>query len=1067
MRMTEVSIKRPVFITMVAMGLIVLGLLAVDKLGLDLFPNTSFGFVTVNTVYPGASPTEVERGVTDKIEEAVSSINGVDKITSTSRFSFSQVFIQFELDVDERAAADEVAEKVNAIRSRLPSDAEAPAVVRLDPTAIPIITFAARSERNASELRDYVDDIVRPALEKIDGVATVQIVGTTEREVHIDVDRDKLQRHRMTLTQLAQRLGSETLDVPAGTIETPERETGIKSAGRPTTLQDLERVVLMALPGGTGGVLHLGDVATVSMGLEDQRAQSRVNGAPGLTFHIQKRGGANTVEVSQAVGEAIAKLKLPPDIQIEKILDAADFIQINVDHLWEHLIVGGLAAILIIFLFMLDWRSTLISSFALPISIVATFFFMWQFGFTLNIMSMLGLTLAVGILIDDSVVVRENIFKHLEMGKPPKQAAFEGTKEIALAVLATTFTILAVFVPIAFTGGMVGKFFREFGLTVAVSVTISLFVSLTLDPMLSTKITQQIKPGHHEHQRRIPIIGHLHRFYDWMDRFYTDTLRWVMRHRVLTVVTSVGVSLGSCALIPMMGMDFAPRGDRGEFTVMVELPAGTSLAKSASVAEDVEQILMRHPEFKQVATTVGPNDEVEKIQMRVTFTKRTERAELLPEILEALRKDLDRIPGATYYMREAGLGDGSFDEAPITLWVTGPDSDELGRQAGRLLEQVKLTSGVRDASMTYKPGAIESRVYVDRERAADRGVSSQEIAMTLRMALEGAVVTKMVQGEDEIDVRLRLREEDAASVEALGKLNVAPIVIPGMPMGAQVELGQVTRVADAATPSTIKRMDRQRLVTITGNVYGRTLGEVIPDLQKALGALELPPGYGFRFGGEAERMNEANENMGLAFLLGLLFIYLVLASQFESFIHPLTIMTAMLFAAVGANVALFITGQSMSLPSMIGTILLMGLVTKNSILLVDYTIQLRDQGMSITDALMKAGPSRLRPILMTSAAIVLGMLPAAVSTGEGTEFYAPMSISVIGGVITSTLLTLVVVPIFYTWFDRLTFRGFKEWRTSVKKLKAAKRAAKQKGAQLPGLDAEVTAVRSATPLEET
>lgn len=1055
MKMTDVSIKRPVFITMVATGLLILGLLSLGRLGLDLFPNTSFGFVVVNTVYPGAAPTEVEQRVTDKIEEAVSSINGVDKVQSTSRYSFSQLFIQFELDVDERQAADEVAEKVNAIRATLPPDIEDPAVLRLDPTAIPIMTFAVRSQLDPTSLRDYVDDVIRPAVQKVDGVASVVIKGATDREVHIEVDREKMERYGLTLAMVAQRVGGEVLDVPSGRIELGAREESVKTAGRPRSVEELQATIVMPLPGGTSVLLS--DIATVSLGLEENRTLSRVNGEPAVTFDIQKQGGANTVEVSKQVDKALAGLKPVEGIKVEKIIDASDFIKINVGHLWEHLIVGGLMAVLVIFLFMLDWRSTLISSIALPVSIITTFFFMWQLGFTLNIMSMLGLTLAVGILIDDSVVVRENIYRHLEMGKDPKAAASEGTKEIALAVLATTFTILAVFVPVAFTGGMVGKFFKEFGLTVAISVVVSMLVSFTLDPMLSTKITQKIEEDHHEKMKKKFFIGHLLRFYEGMDKAYVGALKWVQRHRILTVSAAVFAMVGSCGLAGMMGQDFAPRGDRGEFTVAVELPAGSSLEKSTEVAKQIEDKLKAHPHFKQVATTVGPNEEVEKIQMRVTMTKRHLRAEPLGEILEWLRGELRQIPGIEFYMREAGLGDGSLDEAPVTIFVTGPELDGLGQVAGMLLQETRKTSGVRDATMTYRAGAIESRVHLDRAKAADRGVANQEVAMTLRYALEGVEVGKMIRGEEDIPVRLKLRSEDRQNLDALMQLKVSSM--SGGPNGPKlVPLEQVTSIEPATSPSAVKRLDRGRQVTITANLYKRTLGEVMPELTEKFAKLTLPEGYSFRFGGEAERLQETNENMGLAFLLGILFIYLVLASQFESFIHPLTIMVALPLAFIGANIGLFITNQDGSLSTMIGMILLMGLVTKNSILLIDYANQLRDQGMTIHDALLTAGPTRLRPILMTSAAIILGMLPAAIGTGEGSEFYAPMSIAVIGGVITSTLLTLVVVPVFYVWFDRLTIRGRKERKlekAQIRAEKAAKKAAKLAGKK-PSLATEST-----------
>jgi HAE1 family hydrophobic/amphiphilic exporter-1 len=1031
MRMTEVSIKRPVFVTMVTLGALVMGLLAVDKLGIDLFPDTSFPLASVQTVYPGASPTEIEERVTDKIEEAVAAINGVDRVQSFSRDSVSIVIIEFKMGIDERRATDEVSEKLAAIRGKLPDQVKDPVVQRIDPTALPVLTFAARSNRDPIELRDYVDDVLRPRLEKIPGVATVTIRGAPEREAHIEVDREALDRHGLTLMQVAQLVGSKTVDIPGGRITAGAREYGLKTEGRPQSIEALRELVLIPQPGG--GSVRLGDIARVTMGTEEARTLSRVNGVPALTFEVQKQGGSNTVEIVDLVESSLAKLQLPGDIALEKIIDSSTFIRINIAHLWEHLLVGGIMAVLVIFLFMLDWRSTVISSLALPTSIITTFFFMWQLGFSLNIMSMLGLTLAIGILIDDSVVVRENIFRHMERGADPFTAAREGTKEIALAVFATTLTIIAVFIPVAFTGGIVGGFFREFGITVAVAVLISMIVSLTLDPMLSARITQKIEPDHHEKMRRKPVIGWIVRFYEGMDHVYASILRRTLNHKIATIVMAIAVFIGSLQLAPLMGQEFAGRGDRGEFTIQLELPGGTSLGRTTELAGEVEGLLKKSPHFRRVATTVGPSGEVEKATLRVQMSKAPERDVAIGQIMEDTRKQLAGIPGLSFYMREAGLGDGAMEEAPVTFFVQGPDYATLARVAGDMLLAARKVPGVRDASMTYRPGAVENRLRVDGEKATERGVIHQEVAATLRFAVEGEEVAKMRVGDKDVPVRLRLSPEDRADLASLGQLKVSS------QKGRPVEIGAVAVVDQSTMPATIDRVDRQRQVTITTNVYGRSLGEVVGDLIPALEAVEKPEGYTYRFGGEAERMQETFANLGLAMGLAILFIYLVLASQFESFIHPFTIMMALPLAIIGALLALFMTGQAMGMASMIGLILLMGLVTKNSILLVDYANQLRDQGKTAMEALMIAGPTRLRPILMTSAAIILGMLPSAMGTGEGSEFQAPMAIGVIGGVITSTVLTVLVVPSIYMGFDRLTLKGRRERREQKRmKLAAAK-----------------------------
>lgn len=1032
MSISDVAIKRPVFVTMVAVGAVVMGGLAMTRLGLDLFPDTSFPLVAVTTIYPGASPSEVEQSVTDKLEEAVMSLNGIDRVRSYSRNSVSVLFIEFAFDKDEQEASTAVTEKVNATLESLPKEVHKPLIQRVDPTALPIITYAARSNRAANTLRDFLDKNVRPALEKVDGVAAVAIVGGSDAEVHVDLKRDALERNYITAMQVAQLIGGESIDVPSGHIEDTAagREAGIKAQGRFQSIEELADMVLRPLKGG--GTLRVRDIADVSLGASDNRTTARVNGVPSITFSIQKRGGANTVEVVDKVAATLAKIQIPADIKIEKIVDSSRFIRTNIDHLWEHLILGGLMAILVIFLFMLDWRSTLISGLALPVSIIATFFVMWQFGFTLNIMSMLGLTLSIGILIDDSVVVRENIFRHMEEGADAMTAAREGTKEIALAVLATTLTIVAVFMPVAFTSGMVGSFFKEFGITVSAAVLISMLVSLTLDPMLSARVAKPIEPDHHAKMRAKPVIGWIVRMYDGMDHVYESILRWTLRHKFLTFGAAMGAFFGSGQLTNFMGQEFVARGDRGEFTMQLEMPAGTSLAKTSEVVGRVEAMLKSFPDHVQTATTIGPSGEVEKATLRVQMTKADERPHSIGSIMEDVRGRLRDFPGLAYYLREAGLGDGAMEEAPITMFIKGPDEATLAMVAAKIVASVRATPGVRDATTSYRAGALEERISTDRKRAMDRGAAHQEIAIALRLALDGQELTKIPHGDTDLPVRMRLDASDRVDLAALLRLQVSSW------KGGFVRLSEVTEVADAATPSMIERINRGRQITLTGNVYDRDLGGVIKDIEARLGKLELPTGYSYAFGGEAERMKETFDNLGLAMLLAVLFIYLVLASQFESFIHPLTIMFALPMAAIGALVALFVAKQNLGMASFIGIILLMGLVTKNSILLVDYTNQLRAKGMGIVEALLVAGPTRLRPILMTSAAIVLGMLPAALGRGEGSEFQAPMAIAVIGGVIMSTLLTLVVVPIIYIWLDRLTLRGRRERKAA----KAAARALK-------------------------
>ncbi|MEW5848018.1 MAG: efflux RND transporter permease subunit [Myxococcota bacterium] len=1024
MKITDVSIDRPVFTTMVTLAISVMGFLALGRLGIDLFPDITFPLASVVITYPGAGPEEVEQQVSRVVEEAVSGINGIDEVRSISRDSVSTVIVTFKMETDVKQAVSDVRDRVAMARGKLPRDALDPVISRIDPGAVPVLIYAASSTtRPSMQTRELIDDTVRPVLERVDGVGSVTLLGGDVREIRVELHQDRLDAHRLTVAQVAQAIGAESMDIPGGRVSVGTRELSLKAVARFQSPREVEDVVLIAMPNGTQ--VRVRDVGTVIDGVKEARTLTRVNGNPSVTFQIQKQSGTNTVATADGVEAAMARLQktLPPDITITKVGDSSRFIRSNVKQLWDALIEGAIFAILVIFLFMLDWRSTFISALALPTSVVATFFVIWQLGFTLNIMSMLGLSLAIGLLIDDSVVVRENIFRHMERGADPLTAARRGTTEIALAVMATTFTVVAVFVPVAFTGGIIGRMFRQFGLTVAAAVLVSLVVSFTLDPMMSARLTQKIDPHHHEKQKKHPIYGPILWVLDGMDNVYRGILDFALRHRILVVLLAGGAFVGSLSLTSLMGTEGFGRGDQGQFSVQIELAPGTSLTQTDRVTRQVEALVRKIPEVIDINTTVGPNEEVSKATVRVKTTPKDQRTRSLTMIMDELRGQLGDVPGLTYYLREAGLG-GEAEEsamnAPISLQVRGSDYVELRRIADEVHQIVKNTRGTRDIAMSYRPGPPEQQLVVDRAKVADLGVSFAAAASTLRTAVEGDPVAKFRAGDRNIDVRVQLREADRDAVD-----DILAIGVPTR-RGTPVTLREVTTLHPSATPATIERINRERLITVTANVANRSLGDVVAEINQGLARLQKPSGYSFKFGGEAERMQETFSNLGIALLLAVLFIYFVLASQFESFIHPFTIMLSLPLAIVGAFAFLFLLDIPLGMPAMIGIILLMGLVTKNGILLVDYANQLRDQGHGIIEALRIAGPTRLRPILMTSAAMVLGMLPTALSHSEGSEFRQPMSVAVIGGVVTSTLLTLVVVPVVYIWFDKLTLRHRRE-----------------------------------------
>lgn len=1014
MKIAHVAIDRPVFTTMVALAFVTLGGLALFRLGVDLFPEVSFPVVSISTVYPGASPREIEEQVTRPIEEALSTINGIDTIRSYSRESVSVVVVLFKLEADAQVAAADVRDKIQAIKASLPDDVDDPQISKMDPSAQPIITYTVRADRSATETRRIVDDVIKPALETVQGVGSVDIRGGAEREIQVELDRTKLQAVGLSVTGVVQALSSESFDLPGGRITQGGKELSIKAAGRFQSPEEVAQTVLVAKPNGTQ--IKVADVGTVIDSHKEIREIARVDGREAVTFTVMKQSGGNTVATTDAVIATLARLeaRLPKDVEVQLIAEQAKFIRNNIHRLREHLVVGGLLAILVIFFFMLDVRSTLISAVALPLSVITTFFVMWQLGFSLNMISMLAITLAIGLLIDDSVVVRENIFRHLELGADPVTAARKGVSEIALAVFATTMTIVAVFMPIAFMGGLIGRFFRQFGLTVTAAVLVSLVVSFTLDPMLSARVAQKVDPHRHENMRKHWFYGPPTRFFEGLDHFYKGILEWSLGHRKTVMASALLVFLSSLALPAFMGAEFMKRGDQGKFEAVFELQPGTALEETNKVALQAEAILARIPECPTVFTRVGIDRDAAKFAVQSICSSVTERVRSVDDIMSEARQNLAVIPGAKLTLRVPDLANNGAP-APLTLLVTGPEFDELQRIAGKAYDIVKAAPGAVDVGISVRPGAPEQRFVVDRSRAADRGVPFALAAQALRAGVEGEVVATMPDRGEDIDVRVRLQASDRASLDDLRKISVMSR------LGQLVQLDEIVSVEEVPSASVIERNNRQRSISISANLHNTSLGELVDAINPQLDAI-MKPGYAYKYEGDAQNMKDTLQNMLIALALGVLFIYFVLASQFESFVHPFTIMLALPLAIIGALLGLFLAGLSLGMPAMIGIILLMGLVTKNGILLVDYTNQLRAKGLGVIEALLEAGPTRLRPILMTSAAIVLGELPTALSTAEGSEFNRPMAVGVIGGVITSTLLTLVVVPVAYVWIDKLALK---------------------------------------------
>jgi HAE1 family hydrophobic/amphiphilic exporter-1 len=1019
MFLSDLSIKQPVFATMMMLALAVLGLASYRQLKVDMFPDIEFPVITVTTVYQGAAPESVERDVTKKIEEAINTVEGIKHVESISQEGLSNIVVFFDLAVSTQVASQDIRGKVAGIRGELPRDIEEPIVQRIDPQSIPIVSVAVNAPGlSPAAATDLADKLVKRRLETVPGVGAVNLVGESEREIHVVVDRAQLEAYHISLAEVVQALGRENIDAPAGSADRGSTEALVRVSARGRTAADIGAIPVKRVEKAT---VFVQDLSRVIDGVEEARNAAFLDEEPTLALDVQKQSGANTVAVADGIRKSVERIgkELPPGVSLRLVRDDSTFIRDSIHDVNTTMIIGGILTVFIVFLFLNSWRSTVITGLTLPISVISAFIAMRLFGFTLNVLTLMGLSLAIGMLIDDAIVVRENIVRHLQRGKDHFAAARDGTAEIGLAVMATSFTIVAVFVPVAFMGGMVGQFFYEFGITVAAAVLVSLFVSFTLDPMLSSRWVDPDIEGGHGHTG---VVGRsLERFNRWFDDLhvkYERLLAWSLGHRKTVLALAVVAFLASFPILGVLGGDFMPDFNRGEYQVAFKTTPGATLRETAVRAREMVRRLKTLPDVEYTYTTIGEaGAQYRPVTEGTTYVKlRSAKGKTFSQVLREARTVIEGVPGMTYGLFEAG----PFGQKPIQISVRGPEVDELDRISRELVQAMQATQGVADIETSLEKSKPELRVRVDRARASDLGIGAGVIATTLRAAVAGEVASRIEDEQgDTHDVRVRLKPEQRRYAEDLLGLTVPSDKDDDRGDKELVELRQVAAADPGTGPSTIRRKDLQREVRISANPDGRSLGEISADIEAAARRIQLAPGYDIVHGGDAEELKDMFANMFQALFLAVVFIYLILASQFGSFTHPLSIMLSLPLSLFGVAVALLATRDTLNIMSMIGLIMLMGLVTKNAILLVDFTNQARAQGVARDEALIKAGSTRLRPIVMTTLAMIFGMLPLAFAIGAGAEMRAPMARAVIGGLITSTLLTLVVVPVVYTYLDGL------------------------------------------------
>lgn len=1018
MKITDFSIKRPLTIAVLVTVVLILGGVSLSRLNIDLYPEMNLPVAAVITEYPGAGPQEVENLVTRPLEAILGTVSDLDEIQSISSTGSSVVIVFFNWGTDMNFAALQMREKVDMIKPMLPDDVSTPGVYKMDPNMLPILQLAV-SGNDPTKVTQVTEDIIQPRLERVSGVAAVRVEGSTQREIQVLVDPARLHGYGLSLNQVVQMLQMENMSVSGGHVEEGSKDLLVRATGE---FKDLAEIRNLVLSSPAGARVHLSDVAEVRDGVKDATHMSRVNGEPGLTIMIYKQSTANTVQVARDVKQALEELKagVPADFQIGTMLDQSMFIEQSISGVTHKIFYGGALAMLVMLVFLRNVRSTLIISTAIPISIIFTFVLLYFNDMTLNLLSMGGLALGIGLIVDDAIVVLENIYRHRQQGYSLVDAARVATDEVGNAVIASTLTTIAVFMPIVFVEGLASQLFKPMALTVSFSVAASLMVALTLVPLLASRYLKLTEPKEGTLSGR--LFGASER---WFDRFYDRyrrILAWSLGHRKTVIIGVTLMFFGSLALFPLVGAEFMPAMDEGYVKVQVDLPNGTALEETNRYIRDIENLGEKIPEVKNIFSSIGftgsesMGGEMSSDRGQVYFelVSKGERARSSEQVAEEVRDLVRSIPGADIQVSATGpASEGQGMGAPVQVNIKGDDLDTLARLADDVVKQIETVPGTRQVSSSLAEGLPEIQVEIDRERASMYGLGGAEISSTLRTAIQGNVATRYRTGEDEIDVRVQLANAGSIRLADLKNLTVMSQT------GTAVPLGMVANIIEKEGPSSVTRKGQSRFVSVTANLSGRDLNSVMKDIRTRLDKMPLPPGYAFEYGGQNQEMMKAFGNLTLALLLAIVLVYLVMVAQFESLLYPFIIMFSIPVTVIGVILSLLVTGRTFSVPAFIGVILLGGIVVKNAIVLIDYVNILRGRGLTRDEAILKAGPTRLRPILMTALTAILAMTPLALGLGEGAEGQAPLATVVVGGLLFSTLITLIFVPVVYTILDDL------------------------------------------------
>lgn len=1023
MSLSNFAVKKPVTITMMVLVVVLLGTISLNKLPIELFPEIEVPVAVVTTSYTGAGPQEIENLITKPIEGAVATVGNIDQVNSISSQGSSIVIAQFNTGTDMDFAALEMREKVDLIKGALPEDATQPMVLKIDPNAMPIIQISLSTNGDLAELQSLAEDTIGQRFERLDGVASVDIGGGFVDEIEIAVDQNRLSSYGLSINQLTQIISSNDMNLSGGSVDKGNQTLSVRVVGE---FDDIDEIKNMPISLNTGHVIKLSDIAKVELTNKDISFISRTNGKDSINLSIQKQPGKNTVKVADLVNKEVEKIKEDyPNIELNVVMDNSIMIKDSIDNIVKNVVMGSIFAIIVLYMFLKNIRTTLIIGISIPISLIASFILLYFNGITLNMMTLGGLALAVGMLVDSAIVVLENIFRFRTEGYSKMESAIKGASEVSMAITASTLTTVAVFLPIVFIDGMVGIMFKDFALTVTLSLIASLLVSLTFIPMLSSKILTVESPTMVEVKKKKRLEALYNKFdraFAKIEDFYKKILTKSLKRRKFVVIISAVIFIVSIFSLVGVGMEFFPTMDEGTISIDVNMPLGTNIDKVDELTQTIEEKLWGISEIDKVFTNISSGTNLtghggglsSDGSIYISLVKLRERKRSTAEVAEEIRSFIRDIPGAEISVREVSSTSMTGSSNPISISIKGDELEVLEEISDDFKSIVESVDGTRETKTSLSEAIPEVEVLVDKEKAANYGLTTAQIASAVRGATSGITVTKYKDKGKEIDVVIRAMGDFTENISSFKGLDI------NLPSGVNIPLEQVAKVSIEKGPVQINRENQERVVTVTSQILGRDLRSIVLDIEEKLKEYELPQGYSYNIGGENEDMMEAFGQLLLALVLAIILIYMVMAAQFESLIHPFIIMFTIPLAFSGGILSLFITRKALGVTAFIGMIMLAGIVVNNGIVLIDYINILRNEGEERDKAIVAAGPIRLRPILMTTLTTVLGLVPLALGIGEGAELQAPMAIVVIGGLTFSTILTLVFVPVLYTIFDDIS-----------------------------------------------